>query len=230
MAKNEINPDLSRRHFLNSLGIGTAGLLVMGSYGFTISRDPVTGKIKAIAVDFEKCAGCRTCETVCSAYNHKVNINGKMVNGPGSPFLSNIRVYHFNPDVDIPSTCALCNDAPCVEACPVAPDPVTGRKALYRDEETLTIKNDLSRCIGCSVCAITCQSQRAGVIRPNPETGSPEYMCTLCDGDPQCVKYCPYDALSYIEMDDSRDLDNLAPEKIAEKMVKKLYNLNLTEV
>jgi ferredoxin len=54
-------------------------------------------------------------------------------------------------------------------------------------------------------------------------------MCTLCGGDPQCVKYCPYDALSYIEMDDSRDLSGLSPKELAGRMIEKLYNLKLTE-
>jgi anaerobic carbon-monoxide dehydrogenase iron sulfur subunit len=227
----KIKPDrsITRRHFLNSLGFGTAGLVVLGSYGFSIRRDLATGKIKAIAVNFEKCAGCRTCEAVCSSYNNMEIYNGKKINGKGNPSLSNIRVYHYNPDIDIPSTCALCSDSPCVEACPVDPDPVTGHKALYRDEELMIIVNDLDRCIGCRSCAEACRDKRAGVIHSNPETGSPEHMCTLCGGEPQCVKYCPYDALSYIEMDDGRDLSGLSPDRIAERMIEKLYNLKVTE-
>jgi len=118
----------------------------------------------------------------------------------------------------------------CVEACPVDPHPETGRRAIYKDPDHGTIVNDLERCIGCRSCAEACREQRAGVIRSNPETGSPEGMCTLCGGNPQCVLNCPYDALAYIEMDASRDLNNLAPRRIAEKLVKKMYNLKLEEV
>ncbi|HUS86610.1 MAG TPA: 4Fe-4S dicluster domain-containing protein [Bacteroidales bacterium] len=221
-----INQSCSRRRFLQRLGLGATGVVVLGSYGFNIHREPVTGKIKVIAIDFEKCAGCRTCESVCSSFNHQTLVNGKKLNGLGNPSLSNIRVFHYNPDIDIPSTCALCDDAPCVEVCPVEPDPVTGRKALYRDTELMTITNDLGRCIGCQSCALECSKRRAGVIKPDPDTGSPMRMCTLCGGNPKCVEYCPYDALAYIELDDDRDLSNLAPEKIAEKMIKKLYNPN----
>lgn len=221
---------VSRRHFLNTMGLGGAGLVLVGSYGFSFRSDSGTMKIKAIAVDFEKCSGCRTCEAVCSAFNHKVDIEGIKLNGLGNPALSNIRVHHYNPDIDIPSTCALCDDSPCIEACPVEPHSETGRKAIYKDPLTGAIINDLERCIGCRSCAIACKEKRAGVIRSNPETGSPEGMCTLCGGNPQCVINCPYDALSYIEIDASRDLAELAPEKIAQRLIKKLYKLKLEEV
>ena len=216
---------LSRRHFLSRITYSAGGLILLSNYGFTIKKDTRTGVIKAIAVDFEKCTGCRTCESVCAEYNNKVMVDGELINGLGNPAKSNIRVYHFNPDVDIPSTCALCDDAPCIEACPVEPDPVTGRRALYRDEKLKTIVNDPERCIGCQSCAIACAQKRAGVIHPDPETGNPRFMCTLCSGDPQCVKYCPYDALKYIEMQADRNLDNLAPEKLAQIMIDKFYNV-----
>ncbi|HCC69746.1 MAG TPA: FeS-binding protein [Bacteroidales bacterium] len=215
----------SRRHFLSRITYGAGGLVLLGSYGFSITRDNKNGVIRAISVDFEKCTGCRTCESVCSEYNNRVMVNGEMLNGLSNPARSNIRVYHFNPDVDIPSTCALCEDAPCIEACPVEPDPVTGRKALYRDDKLHTIVNDPIRCIGCQSCAIACAEKRAGVIHPDPETGNPMFMCTLCGGDPQCVKHCPYDALKYMEMPADRDLDKLAPEKLAQIMIDKFYNV-----
>lgn len=227
---NEISHQgVSRRHFLSSLGFGTAGMVILGSYGFTIRHDRATGTIRAIAVDFEKCAGCRTCEAVCSAFNHMESVNGRMVNGIGNPSLSNIRVIHYNPDIDIPSTCALCHDAPCVAACPVEPHSETGYRALYRNPELLTITNDTERCIGCGSCADACRELRAGIIRSNPETGNPEHMCTLCGGDPQCVQYCPFDALSYVVMDNNRNLEGLSPRDIAARMIKKLYNIKVTE-
>ena len=215
----------SRRHFLSRIAAGTGGLIILGSYGFSIKKDSKEDVIRAIAVDFEKCTGCRTCESVCSEYNNKIMLNGEMIKGLSNPAKSNIRVYHFNPDVDIPSTCALCEDAPCIEACPVEPHPETGHKALYRNDKLNTIVNDTERCIACLSCALACSEKRAGVIRPDPETGNPAFMCTLCGGDPQCVKYCPYGALKYMEMPADRDLDNLAPEKLAEIMIDKFYNV-----
>lgn len=216
----------SRRHFLQSLALGGGGLIVLGSFGFRITKDHETNEIKAIAVDFSKCAGCRTCETACSAFNNKVKVNGEKLDGLGNPHYSNIKVHHFNPDVDVPVTCALCDDTPCVEACPVDPDVLTGRKALYRDKD-MTIKNDKDRCIGCASCAEACKELRGGVIYPNPETGMPERICTLCNGNPSCVSVCPFDALTFIKIPADRDLEGLSPEKIAKRLIKELYNLNV---
>ena len=216
----------TRRHFLQDIALGGGGLVVLGTFGFRILKDNKNHLIKAISINFEKCAGCRTCETACSAFNHPITINGEKMNGLGNPHLSNIKVYHFNPDIDIPTTCAICPDSPCINACPVSHDLITGRKALYRDEN-LTIKNDLDRCIGCMQCAKACEDLRGGVIHPNSETDRPQGMCTLCDGNPQCVQNCPFGALEYIEMPADRDLVNLAPAKIAEKLINELYNLNV---
>ena len=221
---------VSRRHFLNTMGFGGAGIIVLGSMGFTMSHDSRSGVIRAIVVDFTKCSGCRTCEAACSEFNHKVDISGKWINGLANPNLSNIRVHHYNPDIDIPSTCALCDDAPCVATCPVEPAPGTGFKALYRDPESMVIMNDTERCIGCQSCYFACSEKRAGVIRPNPETGSPERICSLCNGNPQCVENCPYDALEFLEMEPGRKLDGLKPEEIASRMIKDMYNLKLEEV
>jgi Fe-S-cluster-containing hydrogenase component 2 len=147
-------------------------------------------------------------------------VNGDTVNGLGNPYYSNIRVYNYNPDLDLPAVCAMCPDNPCVEACPIDPDPATGRKALYRDEQTLTVKNDLERCIGCGSCAAAC---RVGVIIPNRKSNKPERMCTLCDGDPQCVKYCPFEALSHVDVSVQREFYGMKPDQIAEELITRWY-------
>ena len=218
-----LTSDITRKEFLRKLAIGAGGLALIGNYGFIFPFESGNGEIKAIVVDFDKCAGCRTCETVCSAYNHKVEIDGALLNGLGNPDLSNIKVWHFNPDVDVPVTCFLCEDAPCIEACPIEPDPDTGKKALYRDNVFHTIKVDLNRCIGCEMCSEACREKSGGVIFPNEETGSPERMCRLCDGDPQCVKYCPYGALQYMNITAEMQLRNTSPEKIAEILIEQYY-------
>ena len=215
---------ISRRQFIEQLALGGGALVLWTGCGFKAGpvSDPGAGEhvYTFIAVDYSKCTGCRTCETVCSAVNHQLTVNGEILNGLGNPELANIRVYGYNPDVDIPAVCAMCPDSPCVEACPVDPDPKTGRKALYRNEKNLTIKNDPQRCITCGSCAEAC---RVGVIRLNAETDIPERMCTLCDGDPQCVKYCPFEALSLIKVDTSQKYYAMKPEKIAEQLMHEWY-------
>jgi Fe-S-cluster-containing hydrogenase component 2 len=217
---------LSRRSFVKKLAIGTGGVIVLGNFGFYFETSGSRSKLQSIVVDFAKCAGCRTCEMACASSNHTVNINGEIFADLGNPYLANIKVSHFNPDVDIPNVCQLCPDSPCIEACPVDPDPKTGRKALYRDENLQIILNDTERCIACTSCADACKKERRGIIIPNPETKKPERLCTLCKGDPQCIKNCPYDALSLREVDISGEYFGKSTKEIAKLLYKKFYDMS----
>jgi Fe-S-cluster-containing hydrogenase component 2 len=215
--------NMPRREFIKTLGTGTGSLLAFG--GWLIqdadAQDNVTYSL--IVVDFNKCTGCRTCEAVCSQENNKVTVDGEELSGLGNPHLSNVRVHYFNPPVDIPNRCVMCNDAPCVEACPVAPAPDTGNKALYRDEKTMSVKCDPDRCTGCGSCARVCTEKRTGAIVLNPETNMPEGICNLCEGDPACVKYCPFGALTHVK--DGMDGREYArsPEKVAGELMTLWY-------
>jgi len=217
--------NLTRRDFIKGIGIGGGAVVLFGQFGvhaaaWAFAGDP---QLKMVLVDYAKCTGCRTCEAACSAQNRPVTIAGRALPGLGNPLFANIRVHSFNPDVDVPNVCAMCSDTPCVKACPVEPDTKTGRRALYRDQATHTIHNDPNRCIGCRSCAKACATQRTGVITPNPATGRPERMCTLCGGDPQCVKRCPFGALSYVEVRSDRKFYGLGPDKIAAELAKGWY-------
>lgn len=214
---------LNRRDFIKKTVLGGGALFLAGNFGILriVKGETVENPTcYMIIVDYTQCTGCRTCEAVCSAYNHKQTVNGEKLNGLGNPYFSNIRVYSYNPDADIPAVCTMCPDNPCIDACPVEPDPKTGKKALYRDEKTFTIKSDPDRCIGCGDCAREC---RVGVIIPNPKTNKPERMCTFCNGDPQCVKYCPYGALSKVKVDTKKEFYGMKPDKIAEALIKRWY-------
>ncbi|MBU1368979.1 MAG: 4Fe-4S dicluster domain-containing protein [Bacteroidetes bacterium] len=217
----------NRKEFLQTLLLGTGGILAASK--LAIAGVPIFSgsTIKAIVVDYSKCAGCRTCETVCSAFHHQIAHEGQQFRGKGIPAWSNIKVWHYNPPMDVPVTCFLCDDAPCIEACPVRPDKVTGRRALYRDEVLHTIQNDLDRCIGCEQCAEACQSSRGGVIFPDEE-GRPNGICDLCQGDPNCVKYCPYDALAFLEITVDMPYRQMQPEKIANQLIASYYQQNLS--
>jgi Fe-S-cluster-containing hydrogenase component 2 len=221
------NVDISRRNFLKNFAIGAGGLVIVGGFGVAFRHIGIDGHIvKGIVVDFDKCTGCRTCETVCSAFNHKVEVNGEILNGLGNPWLSNIKVHWFNPDVDIPMVCSLCEDAPCINACPIPPDLFSNRKALYHDTETHTVRNDVERCIGCGQCALACKNMRTGVIYQMPN-GKPFGMCSLCNGNPQCVDYCSYNALKYVELNDETDYRKLSPEAIARKLIWNFYEIEV---
>jgi len=221
----------TRREFIKNMAVGSGAVVLFGNLGLLQLSCKRLGQegngrfYSMILVDYSKCTGCRICETVCSAYNNKQKVKGKVLPGLGNPFYSNIRVYSFNPDVDIPAICAMCPDNPCINACPVPPDPKTGRKALYRDDKTSVIKNDPNRCIGCGSCAEACSARGVGVIVPNLETNKPEGVCNLCGGDPQCVKYCPYGALSLVEVSPDEEFYRMPPDIIAKELAKRWYTI-----
>lgn len=218
---------ITRRELINFFSTALTLSLVSNSSILSLAWANQKGRaLKMILVDYARCTGCRTCEAVCSAYHNPVKVNGEILQGLGNPVYSRIRVHSFNPNVDVPNVCNMCPDIPCVKACPVEPEPKTGRKAIYRDEKSLTIKIDLGRCIACSSCAKACAEQRTGVIEIEPKTGKPRPLCNLCGGDPQCVKHCPFNALSIVEVKTGRRFYGKPPKKIATELSREWYGVS----
>jgi len=132
---------------------------------------------KHIICDPDKCIGCRLCEYACSATK----------TGEFDPNLSRIRVVRIEPVTMTAVSCRLCADAPCIIACP--------RDALSRSEVDGTIIVDPDKCDGCGWCLEACDF---GAIVLNPVLKRVE-ICNLCndrEDGPQCVLFCPKDALS----------------------------------
>jgi Fe-S-cluster-containing hydrogenase component 2 len=221
---------LSRREFMGRLAIGGGSLILLsGCARWTVpfsDAQPSTRIYEFIAVDYNRCTGCRTCEAICSAANNPVAEGLRKIPGLGNPTLANIHVHSFNPDVSAPAVCARCADTPCVNACPVKPDPETGRRAIYQDEKYGTIVNDPDKCIACGGCVEACKEERVGILARHPENGRPVRMCTLCDGDPQCVKHCPYEALSLIHVNADHPYYRMSPQAIAQELTKIWYDLS----
>jgi len=137
-------------------------------------------QIKQIAVNHEKCTGCRICELVCSVRHH----------GVSNPERSRIRVIKWEHEgVYVPMTCQQCQDAPCKEACPA--------KAIKRNEELGRVEVDYQLCIGCRTCVAVCPF---GAMHYLPVEGK-VFKCDLCDGDPQCVRFCEIKALEFVPAD-----------------------------
>jgi Fe-S-cluster-containing hydrogenase component 2 len=129
-----------------------------------------------VICDPDKCIGCRICEYACSMTK----------TGTFNPSLSRIRVVRIEPVTMTAITCRLCEDAPCIIACP--------RDALSRSEENGIILVDQDKCDGCGWCLEACDF---GAIVLNPETKNAE-ICNLCEDvedGPQCIMYCPKEAL-----------------------------------
>lgn len=139
--------------------------------------------MKVLSVDIEKCTGCKTCETVCSLRN----------TGRVQPARSRIKVISFEKRGEyhnfIPMVCQQCSTPLCMEACP------TG--AISRNETTGAMVVDEDKCVGCKVCSIACP---IGGVSIDP-VSNVAFKCDLCDGDPECVKYCDIEAISYVSLD-----------------------------
>ena len=222
----ENNDTNGRRKFLKQITYGVGSLAVVSGLGFA-APDNNGNIIKHLVVNLERCTGCRTCEAACAGANYPVVVDNVKVDGLSNPHNANMKVQSFNPDIDIPTVCAACSDAPCIEACPVAENPETGRKALYRNTDTYAICNDAERCLACGKCERACKKNRVGVIRRDASTRKPVKLCTFCNGEPQCVVNCPFEAITYEQIDKSRRFYGKSPQKVAGILAKEWYNMTI---
>ena len=137
---------------------------------------PSTSKYQYITADPQKCVGCQFCEYICSYTK----------GGVFNTYRSRIRTLRAEEVLITAVACRTCENAPCVIACP--------REALWQDPKTGIIRVDENKCDGCAWCIEACDF---GAISLNPATKSVE-MCDLCETleeGPQCVKWCPKEAL-----------------------------------
>ena len=137
---------------------------------------------KFVSVDPSKCTGCGICELACSQEK-----------GESSPLQSRIRVVRMKPLFNFALACRSCEDAKCVKACP--------EKALSQAEGTGIIMVSDKKCKGCDWCVQACEH---GGIEIHPESGL-AVACDLCGGEPQCVEFCPEEALELITTDEEAE-------------------------
>jgi carbon-monoxide dehydrogenase iron sulfur subunit len=86
-------------------------------------------------------------------------------------------------------TCRHCEDPACIAACP--------RDALRQEEDTGIIMVDEDACNGCAWCISACQF---GAMMMHPEK-KVVFTCNSCkdqEDGPQCVKWCPEEALTFV--------------------------------
>jgi Fe-S-cluster-containing hydrogenase component 2 len=130
---------------------------------------------KAIVPIHEVCTGCRICEQACSLKHFDV-INPKK---------SNIVIVKRGLMYDLPVICnqGLSCSEECVGSCPV--DCISWEDGILK-----IIKED---CVNCMACVDACPYNAIHVVDNFP------IKCDLCDGDPQCVKFCSLKAIKYDE-------------------------------
>jgi carbon-monoxide dehydrogenase iron sulfur subunit len=158
---------------------------------------------KVLQIDIDKCCGCRMCEVACSLKN----------TGQSNPTRSRIRVIRYEKTGEfhnfVPMVCQQCSDPLCMEACPV--------NAISRNQETGAIVVDPDTCVGCRVCTIACP---IGGVNMDPVTDV-ALKCELCDGDPECVKYCYLEALTFVP----KDMLDLSLKRAKSQKVSELFAL-----
>jgi len=71
-------------------------------------------------------------------------------------------------------------------------------KAISRDEELGRLMVDYDVCIGCRACVAVCPF---GAMNFNV-IDRKVFKCDLCDGDPQCVRFCDRKAVDFVSPDD----------------------------
>lgn len=223
----EQDKGLGRRHFIKLAGaLGLLGVLSSPLVASVLNRAkastdapesqpdggkaPVSKTVRdwCMVVDLKKCEGCVTinvppqCTQACIMGHYApkgeqwIQVYTKELPGGGTYFL--------------PTPCYQCENAPCVNVCPVA--------ATYHDE-TGVVLIDHHRCIGCRLCMAACPYQRRffnwGTPELPPEAAFAEYSplypvpavkgtvikCMFClhlliEGRlPFCVVGCPMKAL-----------------------------------
>ncbi|NHJ13763.1 MAG: 4Fe-4S dicluster domain-containing protein [Candidatus Thorarchaeota archaeon] len=132
---------------------------------------------KILAIDIEKCTGCRNCELACSISH----------TGTFNPRRARIQVIKEEKrDLVVPVVCLQCETPLCEQACP--------NGAIQRNEYGALYVND-DTCIGCQNCVTACIY---GGIEIDPRSRK-AIKCDLCGGDPACVKACDYGAITFVE-------------------------------
>ncbi|RPJ10050.1 MAG: 4Fe-4S dicluster domain-containing protein, partial [Desulfobacteraceae bacterium] len=124
----------------NAVSDETIARLKKGDISVLIPLDKnIKAVPKVIAVDPQKCNGCRLCETACSLF-HK---------GETDPALSRIRIIEWDiKGVFLPVLCQHCADAPCGKACP--------KDAISWNDDWGRVTIDYNRCVSCRMCEAAC--------------------------------------------------------------------------
>lgn len=156
--KTKVTVDITRRDILNLAGVaaGSAAASVLLTSGplspfsglkqeqLDVETDAgghgATGEHHwGMVINLDTCIGCEYCMRSCNAVNDVAadrpwNIVVEEQNSAGNTF------FFTRP-------CLHCQNAPCVEVCPV--------KATYHRDDGLVVM-DYDRCIGCRYCEVAC--------------------------------------------------------------------------
>ncbi len=129
---------------------------------------------QSLVANSHACTGCRTCESVCSLIKTgSIFTDMARLRIDRRPFMGEF----------LQQVCLQCSIPYCLNACPIEAIRISKNDGVVLiDEET---------CNGCGFCKDACPY---GMIVLDGETEK-ACKCDLCKGAPQCVKFCPMNAL-----------------------------------
>ena len=136
-----------------------------------------------IVINYDRCTACRICEEVCS-------INRNQAADPQKSMIRIVNLKKESSIVSIPVRCMQCENPICQVVCPtgaISTNLATGARVV-----------DKEKCIGCSSCVFACPFGAVTLDRFQRTA----VMCNLCDGDPLCAKWCPFEAIQYVRNDE----------------------------
>ncbi len=120
------------------------------------------------------CTGCRICEIICSL-SHESSI---------APKQSRIRVQSNWPEEEKIFLCIACESKQCIDACP---EGVLSWNGYLRIDEK-----------GCTACLLCKEACPYGGIHTETSKTFP-FFCDTCQGEFQCVKWCPTKAVIKVD-------------------------------
>lgn len=157
------------------------GALVLRSH--LVDRSALAGPWLFMDVDQERCLECADKPCVQACWVNRIEALEDRDGARMLPYSAPIRLV--SGKAVLSGICSLCETTACMHACPAqAFSLVAGGAGSSIDPK---------RCIGCELCVAACTQ---GKIWLDLERGH-AVKCDLCRGDPQCVRACPYSAISY---------------------------------
>ncbi len=213
---------LDRRDFikLSAVGLAVAAGTKMLTEEVSASEGAKGEHQWVMVIDQSKCTGCNQCQLACNA-NNNVNPDMNWTKVLDAGVVDGKHVY-------LPRPCMQCENAPCVEVCPVG-------ASYYRNDGIVMM--DYEKCIGCRYCQVACPYDARvfnweafeGENPYVPEFGEPEVerrprgvpeKCSFCyqridrglelglvpgedpAATPACVAICPTGARIFGDLND----------------------------